>query len=189
MKKLIVLFVAITFAHSVAAQTQWKADAYHSFLNFSVEHLGISFVNGKMDKYEGTLHLNGDDITTAKFNFTIDASSINTGVEMRDNHLRSADFFETEKYPQIKFVSTGIKKVKGDKYELTGDLTIKDVTKRVLFDLAYGGKAKDAQGNEVMGFQAKTTVDRTVFNIKYDPTGGAIAKDVTFKINLEFKKG
>ena len=188
MKKLIVLFVAVAFSANVSAQTKWMADSAHSFLNFSIKHLGVSFVNGKMDKYEGSLEMKGEDVSTAKFNFTIDVNSVNTGVQMRDDHLKAADFFDTAKYPNMTFVSTEVKKVKGNAYKLTGNLTIKDVTKKVTFDLVYGGKAKDGYGNEVIGFQGKTTIDRTAYNISFDPSGAGIAKEVELHINLEFKQ-
>ena len=188
MKKIALLFVATLFSVATFAQTKYNVDSYHSFLNFSVGHLGISFVDGRMDKYDGSLEMKNEDITTAKFNFTIDANSVNTGVQMRDDHLRSADFFEVETYKEIKFVSTSIKK-KGKIYKLTGNLTIKGVTKPVTFDLVYGGLlADDGQGNQKVGFQATTTIDRTAFNINYDPTGMGIAKDVKFIVNLEFNK-
>lgn len=189
MKKIALLFIATLFSVTTFAQTKYNVDTYHSFLNFSVGHLGISFVDGKMDKYQGTLEMDKEDITTAKFNFTIDASSVNTGIEMRDDHLRSADFFETAKYQDIKFVSTSIKKAGKNNYKLNGNLTIKGITKPVTFDLVYGGLLKDdGQGNQKVGFQATTTVDRTAFNINYDPTGMGVAKDVKFIVNLEFTK-
>lgn len=189
MKKIALLFIATLFSVATFAQTKYNVDTYHSFLNFSVGHLGISFVDGKMDKYQGTLEMDKEDITTAKFNFSIDASSVNTGIEMRDDHLRSADFFETAKYQDIKFVSTSIKKAGKNNYKLNGNLTIKGITKPVTFDLVYGGLLKDdGQGNQKVGFQATTTVDRTAFNINYDPTGMGVAKDVKFIVNLEFTK-
>jgi len=189
MKKIALLFIATLFSVATFAQTKYNVDTYHSFLNFSVGHLGISFVDGKMDKYQGTLEMDKEDIATAKFNFTIDASSVNTGIEMRDDHLRSADFFETAKYQDIKFVSTSIKKAGKNNYKLNGNLTIKGITKPVTFDLVYGGLLKDdGQGNQKVGFQATTTVDRTAFNINYDPTGIGVAKDVKFIVNLEFTK-
>lgn len=189
MKKIALLFIATLFSVATFAQTKYNVDTYHSFLNFSVGHLGISFVDGKMDKYQGTLEMDKEDIATAKFNFTIDASSVNTGIEMRDDHLRSADFFETAKYQDIKFVSTSIKKAGKNSYKLNGNLTIKGITKPVTFDLVYGGLLKDdGQGNQKVGFQATTTVDRTAFNINYDPTGMGVAKDVKFIVNLEFTK-
>lgn len=188
MKKIALFFVATLFSVASFAQTKYNVDSYHSFLNFSVGHMGISFVDGKMDKYQGSLEMNNEDITTAKFNFTIDANSVNTGIDARDNHLRSADFFDTAKYNDIKFVSTSVKK-DGKNYKLNGNLTIKDVTKPVTFTLVYGGLLKDdGQGNQKVGFQATTTIDRTAFNINYDPTGMGIAKDVKFIVNLEFTK-
>lgn len=189
MKKITLLLVAILFSVNSFAQTKYKVDTYHSFLNFSIKHLGISFVNGKMDNYEGTLILDGENLSTAKFDFTIDANSINTGIEMRDNHLKSEDFFDVAKHKQISFVSTSVKKVKDNQYKLHGNLTIKGITKAVVFDLTYGGMiADDGQGNQKVGFQATTTIDRTDFNINYDPTGAGIAKEVTLVVNLEFTK-
>lgn len=188
MKKLAFLFVATMFSVASFAQTKYNVDSYHSFLNFSVGHMGISFVDGKMDKYDGTLELDGENITTAKFNFKIDANSINTGIEMRDNHLRAADFFDVANHKDITFTSTSIKK-KGKGYKLNGNLTMKGITKPVTFDLVYGGLVKDdGQGNQKVGFQATTTIDRTAFGINYDPTGTGIAKDVKFTVNLEFNK-
>lgn len=188
MKKILLLVVATMFSVATFAQTKYNVDSYHSFLNFSVGHMGISFVDGRMDKYQGTLEMTNEDVKTAKFNFTIDANSVNTGIDARDKHLRSADFFETEKYNDIKFVSTAVKK-EGKKYKLHGNLTIKNVTKPVVFDLVYGGLLKDdGRGNQKVGFQATTTIDRTAFNINYDPTGMGVAKDVKFMVNLEFTK-
>ena len=189
MKKLAFLFVATLVSVASFAQTKYNVDSYHSFLNFSVGHMGISFVDGKMDKYEGTLAMDGENVSTAKFDFTIDTNSINTGIEMRDNHLRSADFFDVANHKDMKFVSTSIKKAGKNKYKLNGNLTIKGITKPVTFDLVYGGLLKDdGQGNQKVGFQATTTIDRTAFNINYDPTGMGVAKDVTFTVNLEFNK-
>src|SRR5690606_2228420 len=125
-------------------QTQWKVDPNHSSLNFNISHSGISFVNGKFLDYQGTMTtkddtLKDDTLKDASFNFTIQAGSIDTSVENRDNHLRSADFFDVETYPTITFKSTKILETgKPDQYLLYGDLTIKDVTKPVIFDLTYG---------------------------------------------------
>lgn len=189
MKKIALLFVAVLFSVTSFAQTKYNVDSYHSFLDFSVGHMGISFVNGKMDKYQGTLEMNGEEVTSAKFNFTIDANSVNTGIEMRDNHLRSADFFDVANHKDITFVSTSVKKEGKNKFKLNGNLTIKGITKPVTFDLVYGGLLKDdGQGNQKVGFQATTTIDRTAFNINYDPTGMGVAKEVKFIVNLEFTK-
>lgn len=187
MKKIALLFVATLFSVATFAQTKWNVDNMHSFVNFSVKHLGISFVDGRFDKYEGTFDGTPEDITKGTFNFTVDINSINTGVEMRDNHLKTNDFFNADKYPSMKFESTSIKKTGKDQYKLTGNLTIRDITKPVTFDLTYGGLLKDdGQGNSKVGFQASTTINRFDFDVNYDPSGQAIAKDVNVTVNLEF---
>ncbi|MGV7105911.1 YceI family protein [Flavobacterium sp. U410] len=190
MKKLMTLVIAFTFAMTANAQTQtWNVDPAHSFLTFSIKHLGISFVEGKFDQYQGTLKMTGEDVMTAKFDFSIDVNSINTGVEARDGHLKSADFFDAAQFGKITFKQTSIKKVKKDQYRLVGDLTIKNVTKSVTFDLVYGGKIdNDGFGNQKVGFQATTTINRFDFGVAYDPTGQAVAKEVNIAVNLEFAK-
>lgn len=189
MKKLAYLFVVALFSVTSFAQSTWKVDPMHSFLNFSVKHLGISFVDGKFNKYEGTYVGPYEDITKGTFQFKVEAESIDTGIEMRDKHLISPDFFDIDKYKSITFESTRITKVKGEenKYKLEGILIIKDIKKEVTFDLTYGGFLKD-DGNGIsrMGFQAQTTIDRFEFKIAYDPSAKAIAKDIALNINLEF---
>lgn len=186
MKKLLLLLVAFTAGISAFAQNTWKVDPMHSFINFSVKHMGISFVDGSFKKFDGTVSAAKADLTDARINFTVDVNSINTGVEMRDNHLKTDDFFNAATFPEMKFESTGFKKLSGDKYELTGKLTIRDITKDVKFAVVYGGTAKDQQGNTKAGFQASTTINRTDYNIKYDPSGAGIAKDIAIRLNLEF---
>ena len=188
MKKIALLFVATLFSVATFAQTKYNVDSYHSFLNFSVGHLGISFVDGRMDKYDGSLEMKNEDITTAKFNFTIDANSVNTGVQMRDDHLRSADFFEVEKYPDMTFESTKILATgKPDYYLLHGKLTIKDVTKDVIFDVQYGGKVKSDEVEKI-GVKAKTTINRFDYNIDFDPAATGVGKDVSIIVHGQFVK-
>lgn len=194
------LFVAMLFTGMVAfaqTATTWSVDPAHSAITFKIKHMGITFVPGKFDKFTGTMTASKADFSDAKINFTADVKSINTGVGMRDDHLRSADFFEAEKYPEMKFVSTSFTKASkaaksksktgklGDFYELKGNLTIKDVTKPVTFKVIYGGKAADQQGNPKIGFTAKSTINRLDYNVKYDPTGQGVAKDVDIVIYLE----
>ncbi|TDS56568.1 YceI family protein [Myroides indicus] len=187
MKKIALLFVATLFSVATFAQTQWNVDNMHSFLNFSVKHLGISFVDGRFDKYKGSFIGNPDNLENGKFNFSVDINSVNTSVEMRDNHLKTDDFFNAEKYPSMKFESTSIKKSGKDQYKLIGNLTIRDITKPVTFDLVYGGLLKDdGNGNTKLGFQASTTLNRFDFGVAYDPSGQAIAKDILINVNLEF---
>lgn len=188
MKKVLIL-LAITFLNlNVFAQANWKVDPYHSSLNFNISHSGISIVNGKFMEYTGNLTTNGEALEKANVDFTVKVTSINTNVEARDNHLRSADFFEVEKYPEMTFKSTKILATgKPDQYLLYGDLTIKDVTKPVIFDVYYGGTAKSDQG-EKLGLKAKTTINRFDYNINYDPTAAGIGKDVNIVVHLQFAK-
>lgn len=188
MKKVLIL-LAITFLNvNVFAQANWKVDPYHSSLNFNISHSGISIVDGKFMEYTGNLTTNGEALEGANVDFTVKVTSINTNVEDRDNHLRSADFFEVEKYPEMTFKSTKILATgKPDQYLLYGDLTIKDVTKPVIFDVYYGGTAKSDQG-EKLGLKAKTTINRFDYNINYDPTAAGIGKDVNIVVHLQFAK-
>jgi polyisoprenoid-binding protein YceI len=193
MKKLFLFMLATSISIASIAQTKWTTDPAHSFVNFSVKHSGISFVDGSFKKFDGTLEARKADLTDAKINFTVDVASINTSVEMRDNHLKSDDFFSAAKFPKMTFVSTSfsMKPFKGPKkttniYYLKGKLTIKDVTKDVMFTVVYGGTAKDQQGNTKAGFMATTTINRLDYHIKYDPTGAGIAKDINITLNLQF---
>ncbi len=189
MKKIALLLVATLFSVASFAQTKWNADAMHSSINFSVKHLGISFVDGRFDKYQGTFTGSPEDLTKGEFNFTVNVNSINTAVEMRDNHLKAADMFDAAKFPTITFESNSIKKAGKDKYELKGNLTIKGIKKPVTFNLTYGGLLKDdGKGGQKLGFQATTTINRFDFGIDYDPTAQGIAKDVNITVNLEFAK-
>ncbi|RWU07674.1 YceI family protein [Pedobacter chitinilyticus] len=188
MKRLFLFLLATSLSVATFAQTKWKVDPMHSFVNFSVKHSGISFVDGSFKKFDGEFTSSKEDLTDAKINFSADVASINTSVDMRDNHLKSDDFFNAEKFPKMTFVSTSFKKTKGNGYALTGKLTIRDVTKEVTFSVVYGGTAKDQQGNTKAGFSASTTINRLDYNIKYDPTGSGIAKDVNIVLNLQFVK-
>lgn len=188
MKKAFILAAMAVMSMSSYAQTQWKVDPFHSSLNFNISHSGISIVNGKFTDYTGSLSTNGAALNDAKFDFTVKVNSINTNVENRDNHLRSADFFEVEKYPEMTFkgtkmVATG----KPDKYLLYGKLTIKGVTKDVIFDVEHGGTVKSDK-SEKIGFKATTTINRFDYNINYDPAAAGIGKDVSVVVHLQFAK-
>nr|WP_121270012.1 YceI family protein [Pedobacter schmidteae] len=186
MKKVFLFLVAVSISVASFAQTRWTVDPMHSFVNFSVKHMGISFVDGSFKKFDGSVDAAKADLTDAKIDFTVDVNSITTGVEMRDNHLKTDDFFNAEKYPKMTFESTAFKKIKGNVYALSGKLTIRDVTKNVVFSVIYGGTAKDQQGNTKAGFTATTNLNRLDYNIVYDPTGAGVAKDIKVTLNLEF---
>lgn len=188
MKKYISLIAVLFLSIGVFAQTQWNVDPYHSSLNFNISHSGISIVNGKFLDYTGTLTTNGEALTDANFNFTVQVKSINTNVNDRDNHLRSPDFFDVEKYPSMTFKSTKILATgKPNEYLLYGKLTIKDVTKDVIFDVHFGGIAKSDQG-EKLGMKATTTVNRFDYNINFDPAAAGVGKDVNIVAHLQFAK-
>lgn len=133
-KKIFSFLIVAFVSTSLFAQTNWKADPMHSKVTFSVNHLGISDVAGLFKTFEIDITTNKADFSDAVFEVSIDVVSINTEVEMRDNHLRSADFFEVEKYEKMTFKSTSIKKVRKDKYILSGLLTLHGVTKTVTMD-------------------------------------------------------
>ena len=156
--------------------------------SLSVSNMGISFVQGRFDKFDGKVITSEGALDNAEFSFTIQTASVNTGVEMRDNHLRSADFFDAEKFSEMKFASVSITKVKNNEYTLKGKLTIKDVTKDITVPVTYGGITKNQKGKEVLGFQTKFSVNRLDYNIKYDPTGAGVAKDVDVNLYFELIK-
>ena len=188
MKKVLTLLVATVVSIGSFAQIQWKVDPYHTSLNFTISHSNISLVNGKFLDYTGVLNMDGEALNNASFDFTVKVKSINTNVEDRDNHLRSADFFEVEKYPLMTFKSTKILPAdEPDQYLLHGKLTIKDVTKDVVFELHYGGIAKSDQGERI-GMKATTTINRFDYNIDYDPTFSTIGKDVNIVLHGQFVK-
>lgn len=186
MKKIILAAIITLVTITGFTQTKWTVDPMHSFVSFSVGHLGISLVDGSFKKFEGSYTAAKTDLSDININFTADVNSIHTDVEARDNHLKTDDFFNAEKYPAITFTSTSFKKVAGKNYILTGKLTIRDVTKTVKFNVVYGGVTKDNSGNTKSGFKATTVINRLDYGVKYDPTGLGIAKNVTLNLNLEF---
>ena len=189
-KQLFILSTVI--ASAVSAQTTWKADASHSSVKFSVSHLVVSETEGTFKVYDANISSTKEDFTDAKIDFSIDVNSINTENEMRDKHLKSDDFFNAEKFPKILLKGTSFKKVSGNKYVLEGDLTIRDVTKKVKLDVVYGGTVKDPYGNTKAGFKVTGTVDRLAYGLKWNvltEAGGAVVgKDVELTVKLELQK-
>jgi polyisoprenoid-binding protein YceI len=155
MKKLILILMVALAGISVAhAQLKWNLDASHSSVKFSVTHLVVSEVEGSFKMFSGNVTSKDETFENGSTEFTVDVASINTDDADRDKHLKSDDFFNAEKYPKMTFKSKSFKKVKGNKYALTGDLTIRDVTKPVNFDVTFGGVVKDPWGNTKSGFKA-----------------------------------
>lgn len=188
MKKFLTLIAVALFTVSSFAQTQWKVDPYHSSLNFNISHSGISIVNGKFLEYTGTLTTDGEALKDANFDFNVKVNSVDTSVENRDKHLRSADFFDVEKFPNMTFKGTKILATgKPNEYLLYGKLTIKDVTKDVIFDLHYGGSVTSDQGQKI-GIKAQTTINRFDYNINFDPAAAGVGKEVNIVVHLQFAK-
>ncbi|HWW39782.1 YceI family protein [Pedobacter sp.] len=186
MKKIFLFLVVISISVASFAQTRWVVDPLHTFVGFSVRHMGISFVEGSFKKFDGSVVAVKPDLTDAKISFIVDVNSISTDVEQRNTHLKSDDFFNVEVYPNMTFESISFKKLKDNDYELIGKLTIRDVTKTVKFKVAFGGTTKDPQGNTRAGFSATTTINRLDYHIKYDPTGTGVGQDIRISLNLEF---
>jgi polyisoprenoid-binding protein YceI len=181
---LILLPVIMTYA-----QTTWVPDKAHSSVRFTVAHLVIAEVEGSFRNFYGTATSSKPDFSDLQVDFTVDVTSITTDNEMRDNHLKSDDFFNAGKFPKMTFKSRSIKKVSDNKYELMGDLTIRDVTRFVKFDVLYNGTVKDGYGNTKAGFKATATINRFDYSLKWNTlteTGGTVVgKDVGIVINLE----
>ena len=173
-----------------AQATTWKTDNSHSNVKFSVSHLIVSDVEGAFKNYDGTIQSSEPDFSDAQIDFSVDINSINTDNETRDNHLKSDDFFNAEKFPQMLFKGTSFKKVSGNKYALEGDLTIRDVTKKVKFDVSYGGTVTDPWGNIKAGFKVKGVINRFDYNLKWNTLteigGAVVGKEVEITLNLEF---
>jgi len=178
---------------SVNAQTtKWDFDAAHSSVNFSIEHMVISEVTGQFKKFQGNVFSDKEDFSDAKINFVIDATSINTDNEMRDNHLKGKDFFETETFPIITFKSTSLKKVEGKNYKLTGDFTMHGVTKSVTLDVVYGGTVLDPYKNTKAGFKISGKLNRKDYGLAWSAvteSGGLmVGEEVNFTCRVELAK-
>jgi len=184
--------IATTKSKTQAVDTgKWTVDKAHSNVKFTVTHLVVSEVEGSFKLFDGTMENAKSDLSDAKINFTVDVNSINTDNEKRDGHLKGDDFFSAEKFPEMKFTSTSMKSVGENQYKLAGDLTIRDVTKPVEFDVTYGGSVV-AMGTTKVGFKAKTTINRFDYNLKWDKAteggGLVVSKEVNILVNVELNK-
>ena len=166
----------------------WTIDAVHSEVSFVVRHMMVSKVRGRFDKFEGTVTTASPDPLQSTVTATVDLSSVNTGEPNRDNHIRSADFFEVESHPTLTFHSTGVRRDGGD-FLLDGDLTIRAITKPVTLKLEINGFGPDAYGGTRAGFTATTEINRNDFGVSYNgpiPGGGvAVSEKVTINLEIE----
>ena len=171
----------------------WNIDPDHSNIGFKVRHLMVSNVKGSFDKNSGVVDINDKDITKSKVEVTIDTASINTNVQKRDEHLRSADFFDVAKFPTMTFTSKKVAKAGKDKLKVTGDLTLHGVTKEVVLDVEGPSKeSKDPWGNLRRGATATTKINRKDFGLVWNKaleTGGvAVGEEVTITLEIEMIK-
>lgn len=169
-------------------KTKWAIDPMHSEVQFKVKHLVISTVTGTFKKFEGSLETEGEDFDGAEASFSLDVSSIDTNVADRDAHLKSDDFFNAEKYPNLIFNGV-LKKTSGNKYTLTGPLTIRDNTREVSLDVEFGGQMVDGYGQTKAGFEISGTINRKQFGLQWsmvtEAGGVVVGDDVKLQLNIQ----
>jgi polyisoprenoid-binding protein YceI len=169
--------------------TTWKLDSDHAHVAFAVRHLMISKVKGQFTGVEGTLRLRGEDATTARLDVEIVAASVDTRVEQRDQHLRSPDFLDAARFPVLTFRGEKVERSGDDRLLVTGDLTIRDVTREVVLDVTERGRVTDPWGGERIGYEARTRINRKDFGLTWNQaleTGGVlVGKKVALEIEAE----
>lgn len=195
MKRIVAIITAVFTLSlpTLSLAAVWNIDAEHSNIGFKVRHLMVSNVKGSFEKVSGAIDINEKDITKSAINVTIDTASINTNVQKRDDHLRSADFFEVATYPTMTFVSKKVAKAGKDKLKVTGDLTIRGVTREVVLDVVGPTtEIKDPWGNIKRGASATTKINRKDFGLVWNKvleTGGvAVGDEVQISIEVELVK-
>ncbi|MHB1010584.1 MAG: YceI family protein [Propionibacteriaceae bacterium] len=166
----------------------YAIDTAHSRIGFSARHAMVTKVRGGFNEFEGTAQLNGENPAASKVDVTIQAASFDSGQEMRDGHVKSADFLDVESYPTLTFTSTDVKVTGPDTFDLTGNLTIKDQTHPITIPFSYVGTAKDPFGNVRSGFEGETTINRKDYGIVWNAaleTGGVLVSEkVTLDIEI-----
>ena len=176
----------------VSAETKYAIDPSHTSVDFTVSHMVISSVTGKFKEVSGSLTAKGDDFTDARIDVLIPAKSINTENEKRDQHLRGADFFDVEKFPDVKFKSVSVKKTADNTYIISGDLTMHGVTKTVDLKTTFKGSVKSPWGQTVVAFKATTVLPRKEWGLSWNKAmeagGVLVGEDVELTLNVELVK-
>lgn len=169
--------------------TKWALDPTHSEINFKIKHMMISNVTGSFTNFSVTAETDGDNFANSKVSFTTDVNSINTNNEQRDGHLKSGDFFDAAKYPEIKFEGTKFEKASDEEYALHGNLTIRDITKPVSLKVDFGGIAKDPYGNIKAGFTLDGKINRKDFGLTWNAAteAGGIMVGEDLKVQAEIQ--
>ncbi|HEV8064593.1 MAG TPA: YceI family protein [Acidimicrobiales bacterium] len=171
---------------TVPTPAAFAIDSAHSEIGFGVKHMMVSKVRGRFGKYDGRIEV-ADDLLSSQIELSVDMDSIDTREETRDNHLRSDDFFSSATHPKMTFKSTAIRHRGGDKFEVTGDLTIKGVTKPITLDVTYEGVVSDPYGNQRIGFSARGELDRYDYGVSFGAALEAGGLVVAKKVSLEFE--
>lgn len=189
MKKSIALLFSLTLVASAFAQTTWTIDKPHSKIGFNVIHMAVSEVEGKFNDFDGSIVSKSEDFNGAEVSFVAKTASIDTDNERRDGHLKSPDFFEAEKFPEITFKGNLVKN--GGKYKLVGDFTMKGVTKKVEFDVTYGGSINTDRGSKA-GFKLTGSVNRQDYGLAWNSkaSGGelVVSDNVDLIVKIELNK-
>jgi polyisoprenoid-binding protein YceI len=174
------------------AKTKWVLDPTHSEIGFKIKHLMISNVSGSFTRFQGEAETEGEDFSTAVISLTAEMSSISTNNEQRDAHLRNADFFEVEKFPELNFQSTGVEKKDDDNFVLHGDLTLKGITRSVKLNVEFNGLTRDPWGGERAGFVVTGKINRSDFGVNFNgvlETGGVVlSEEVKLVSEVQFVK-
>ncbi|KAB2330244.1 YceI family protein [Cytobacillus depressus] len=168
-------------------KTKWALDQVHSSVDFSIKHMMIANVKGTFNQFDAVIEADPADLTTANIQFTVDLSSIDTRNADRDNHLRSADFFDVENHPSMTFQSSNIVSKGDGEYDVTGELSIHGVTKTETFAVTFEGSGKDPWGNEKVGFTVEGSIKRSEYGLTWNSaleTGGVLVGDKV-KISLD----
>ncbi|CAN5619941.1 YceI family protein [soil metagenome] len=165
----------------------YTLDAAHSRIGFSARHAMVTKVRGGFNEFTGSIHLDGSNPTQSSAQLAIEVASIDTRNEQRDGHLRTNDFFDAPTFPQITFTSTSVEQLDDENFRVTGDLTVKGITKSIVIDWEYAGVATDPYGNVRVGFEGKSSLNRSDYGVAFNAaleTGGVLVSE---KINLEFE--
>lgn len=189
MKKIAVFASSLFMLFAFTTPGNWNVDSAHSKLTFTVTHLGISDVSGLFKNFDVKVTSSKEDFSDAVFDVSADVASIDTEVEMRDNHLKSADFFDVAKYPKLTFKSTAIQPAGKNRYQLSGDLSLHGVTKPVTMDVLYRGTVENPMSKKpTSGFQVTGTIKRSDFGIGEKFPATLISDEVRIKADGEFTK-
>ena len=167
----------------------YKLDPTHSEVTFKVKHMMITNVTGNFSEFDAQMHSEKDDFTDAKVHFEADVNSISTHNEQRDEHLKSEDFFAADKFPKISFESTDMQKINDEEYKLMGNITVRDVTKPITFNVEYGGTQTDPYGNVKSGFTLAGKISRKEFGLNWNAVteaGGVVVSD-DVRLNAEIQ--